>query len=109
MPDQHALDLIHEERADAFNQYVEKNGGEVDLTNAHLRSHDLRKFHLAKANLGGAYLRAADLRALDLSEARLDGASLKDARVSGTLFPRDLSADEISLSLVHGTRLRHRP
>lgn len=108
MPDQHALELIHEEHDDAFNQYVEKSGGEIDLTNAHLRSHDLRKFNLKRANLCGAYLRAADLRALDLSDAWLDGASLKDARVSGTLFPRDLHADEIIMSLTHGTRLRHR-
>ncbi|MFO7636044.1 MAG: GNAT family N-acetyltransferase [Clostridia bacterium] len=42
------------------------------------------------------------------SETRLDGASINAAKVSGTLFPRELSAEEITLSLLHGTRMRYR-
>jgi hypothetical protein len=44
-----------------------------------------------------------DLRSVDLEHATLNGA-----RVSGTLFPKNISADEIALSLQHGTCLRTR-
>lgn len=106
MADEKALALIQEEQVEAFNQLVEANGGTVDLSNSHLRAYDLRKCKLRRANLSGAYMRAADLRSVDLSEAILDGASIKEAKVSGVLFPRDLSPQEIILGLVHGTRLR---
>ncbi len=106
MADPHALNLIQEERYLEFNNYVDNAGGVVDLTGAHLRAYDLRKFKLQKADLSGAYLRSADLRSLDLSLAKLDGASMKEAKVSGVLFPRYLSAQEIQLSLTFGTRLR---
>lgn len=106
MADPRALALIQEERFLEFNNLVESLNGYVDLTGAHLRGYDLRKCKLFRADLTGAYMRSADLRSLDLSEAKLNGASIKEARVSGALFPRDLAADEIGLSLVHGTRLR---
>jgi hypothetical protein len=38
----------------------------------------------------------------------LEGASINSAKISGTYFPPSLSAEEITLSLVHGTRLRYR-
>jgi uncharacterized protein YjbI with pentapeptide repeats len=57
--------------------------------------------------MSGAYLRHADLRGLDLSETNLEGASINSAKISGTYFPTTLSAEEITLSLVHGTRLRN--
>ena len=79
-----------------------------DLENADLRMADLREANLRQANLRGAYLRQADLRGLDLSEANLDGASINEARISGTLFQRDIAADEITLSVWKGTRLRAR-
>lgn len=106
MADPHALSLIQEERFLEFNNLADSKGGEVDLSGAHLRGYDLRKCKLRKANLSGAYLRSADLRSVDLCEAQLDGASMKEARVSGVLFPREISAEEIRLSLTYGTRLR---
>jgi hypothetical protein len=39
----------------------------------------------------------------------LAGCSLFHAKVSGTLFPSNLDADEIRLSLEQGTRMRTRP
>lgn len=106
MADQRALDLVQEERHLEFNNLVESTGGQVDLSNAHLRGYDLRKFKLGQANLSGAYLRSSDLRGLDLSKANLEGASIREAKVSGVLFPCNLTPEEINLSLVHGTRLR---
>lgn len=109
MADLIALDLIQEERFEEFNRLVAGNGGRVDLSGAHLRGFDLRKCHLSQADLTNAYLRSADLRSLDLSQAQLDGASIKEAKVSGTLFPRDIGPEEIRLSLEFGTRLRVKP
>jgi uncharacterized protein YjbI with pentapeptide repeats len=106
MADSHALNLIQEERFLEFNNLVDSTGGVVDLSGAHLRGYDLRKCKLSKADLTGAYLRSSDLRSVDLSEAKLEGASMKEAKVSGVLFPRELSAEEIRLSLTYGTRLR---
>ena len=106
MADPRALNLIQEERILEFNNLVEASNGEVDLTGSHLRGYDLRKCKLRKADLTGAYLRSSDLRSVDLSEAKLDGASIKEAKVSGTLFPRNLPPAEIALSLEYGTRLR---
>lgn len=107
MADQRALGYLQEERYLEFNNYVDAQNGVVDLNGAHLRAYDLRKCHLAGADLTNAYMRSTDLRSVDLSGAKLDGASLKEAKVSGTLFPRDLAAAEIQMSLEHGTRLRH--
>jgi uncharacterized protein YjbI with pentapeptide repeats len=104
--DKVALGFLQDEKYEEFNRYVERQGGVVDLSYSHLRSYDLRKANLTKANLTGAYMRASDLRALDLSEATLDQASFKDAKISGTLFPRNISAWEIMLSWEHGTRVR---
>jgi len=99
--------MLREGRADGFNAWVAEHGP-ADLTGANLRMADLRGAELRHARLRGAYLRAADLRGQDLSSCDLDGASLSGAKVSGVRFPDDLPADEIMMSLAHGTRLRAR-
>ncbi len=101
------ITLLREDKIDEFNQLAGEKP--VDLENADLRMVDLRRANLAKANLRGAYLRNADLRGVDLSDADLAGASLHDARISGCLFPMSISAEEISLSVTLGTRMRPRP
>ena len=78
----------------------------VDFSNCDLRGTDLRGADLSKVVLRGCYLRDADLRGLDLSRLDLGGCSLLHAKVSGTLFPLNLRAEEIRLSLEQGTRLR---
>ena len=107
MADQQALDLVQEEKYLQFNDMVEASANPIDLSGAHLRGYDLRKFQLSNANLSGAYLRGSDLRGLDLSQANLEGASLRDAKVSGVLFPKTILPEELMLSLTHGTRLRY--
>ncbi len=105
MSDEKMLALIQEDRHDEFNRLVETNPS-VDLSGAHLRAYDLRKFNLKSADLTNAYMRSTDLRSLDLRDAKLDGASMKDAKVSGVFFPHSLAPEEIALSLANGTRLR---
>jgi uncharacterized protein YjbI with pentapeptide repeats len=48
------------------------------------------------------------LRGIDFSNARLEGASINGARISGAFFPAELSADEIMLSVNHGTHMRYK-
>ncbi len=96
--------LLRDERIDEFN--VEAAKAPPDLTNADLRMVDLRRADLHRAILRGAYLRNADLRGVDLSDADLHGASLHDAQIGGCLFPIELAADEVMLSIQWGTRMR---
>ena len=95
---------LREGRFDEFNRMAATEP--PDLRDADLRMLDLRQADLSRADLRGAYLRNADLRGLDLSGASMDGASLHDAKVAGVLFPAALPAEEISLSLTSGTRMR---
>jgi len=37
----------------------------------------------------------------------MDGASINACKISGVLFPVELSTSEIELSLFHGTRMRY--
>jgi uncharacterized protein YjbI with pentapeptide repeats len=69
---------------------------------------DLRGLDAAGIDFSNSYFRAADLRGIDFSTTNLAGASLNSARVSGVLFPAELTPEEIELSVNRGTRLRYR-
>ena len=99
--------LLREGRIQAFNER-RRGGEECDLRGCDLRSLDLRELETDGLDLRHCYLRQADLRGLDLSNTLMDGASINGAKISGTYFPLQLSAEEINLSLVHGTRMRCR-
>ena len=45
---------------------------------------------------------------VDFRKARLEGASINAAKISGAYFPAELTASEIELSLLHGSRMRYR-
>ena len=98
--------LLKQGETDEFNRRREA-GEEVDLRGVDLRGADLRELIAKDLDLGDAYLRHADPRGLDLRQTNLEGASINSAKISGTYFPAALSAEEITLSLVHGTRLRY--
>jgi uncharacterized protein YjbI with pentapeptide repeats len=99
--------LLKEGRVDEFNR--RRAAGETcNLCNADLRGTDLRGLDARDLDMGNTYLRHADLRGIDLTQTNLEGASINSAKISGTYFPSTLSAEEITLSLVHGTRLRYR-
>ncbi|MCU7914935.1 MAG: pentapeptide repeat-containing protein [Candidatus Thiodiazotropha sp. (ex Gloverina cf. vestifex)] len=99
--------LLKEGHAEEFNRRREE-GESFDLRGADLRGADLRGLNGRDLDLANAYLRHADLRGIDLTHTNLEGASINSAKISGTYFPATLSAEEIKLSLVHGTRLRYR-
>jgi len=100
-------DLLRSGRIQEFNQRKAK-GEPCDLRGANLRGLDLRNMDARGLDMSNCYLRHADLRGVDFSETRLDGASINGARISGAYFPAELSAEEINLSLQHGTRMRYR-
>ena len=98
--------LLREGNITEFNTRFE-GGEKPEFTNCDFRSVDLRGLEVTGADFSGSYFRQADLRGLDLSQCNLEGASINSAHISGTLFPKELSAQEILLSHKHGTRMRY--
>ncbi len=98
--------LLREGKVAEFNK--RKAAGEKsDLINGDFRGLDLRNLDAAGLDFRGCYFRQADLRGIDFSTSNLEGASIHGARISGVYFPRELTADEINLSLANGTRMRY--
>ena len=83
------------------------SGEKADLQGCDLRGLDLRGLEADGLDFSGSYLRQTDLREIDFRKACLEGASINAAKISGVYFPVELSAQEIELSLLHGTRLRY--
>lgn len=99
--------LLREGRVSVFNE-EKARGKTCDLTHCDFRGLDLRGWDADGLDLSGGYFRQADLRGVDLSKAKLEGASLHSARIAGAYFPKAIAADEIIMSLMHGTRMRYR-
>ena len=99
--------LLREGGVEEFNS--RRAGGEdCDLRGCDFRTLDLRKLDAKGLDLRDCYFRQADLRGVDLSETNLEGASINMAKISGAFFPTELTAEELNLSLTHGTRMRYR-
>lgn len=99
--------LLRECKIEEFN--TRRASGETcDLRGCDFRTLDLRELDAKDLDLRDCYFRQADLRGVDLSEANLEGASINAAKISGAYFPPELSAEELNLSLTHGTRMRYR-
>jgi uncharacterized protein YjbI with pentapeptide repeats len=99
--------LLRDGKIEDFNAARDR-GETISLSGMDLRGLDLRCINTKGLDMSNCYFRQADLRGVDLSEANLDGASIHAAKISGCLFPKALSADEIRLSLEHGIRMRYR-
>ncbi len=99
--------LLRHGKITEFNAQRE-DGAMYDLRHTDLRGVDLRGLNAKGLDMSDCYLRQADLRGIDFSETNLEGASISGAKISGTYFPAALSAQEITLSLLHGTRMRYR-
>ncbi len=98
--------LLREGCIKEFN--VKRAAGEkVDLTRCDLRGLDLRGLEVDGLDFSECYFRQADLRGIDFRKAKLEGASINAAKISGVYFPVELTASEIELSLLHGTRMRY--
>ncbi|WP_028302923.1 pentapeptide repeat-containing protein [Oceanospirillum maris] len=107
----HVLDnllyrCLRDEDIDGFNR-ARAGGEHSDLRSGDFRGLDLRNMDAHGLDLSNAYFRSADLRGIDFSHTRLEGASIAQANISGCLFPKEVSADELVMSLNHGTRIRY--
>ncbi|WP_417596348.1 pentapeptide repeat-containing protein [Oceanospirillum sp.] len=98
--------LLREEDIGAFNQ-ARSCDETTDLRSGDFRGLDLREMNAHKLDMSNAYFRGADLRGIDFSQTNLEGASIAQANISGCFFPKEISADELVMSLNHGTRLRY--
>lgn len=98
--------LLREGKVDEFNQRIAA-GEQVDLTSCDFRHLNLQGLIAKGLDFSNSYFRQADLRGIDFSECRsMEGASIHAAKISGVYFPKQVSAQEILLSLEHGTRIR---
>lgn len=100
-------ETLRNENIDAFNQAKARIAEYPSFSFGDFRGLDLRGIDVDDLDLSNAYFRGADLRGVDFSKANLQGASIAGAKISGCLFPVELHADEIVMSLNHGTRMRY--
>lgn len=99
--------LLREGDVEEFNRRVAA-GEQVDLRGCDFRHLNLQGLEAKGLDFSNCYFRQADLRGIDFSECfSLEGASIHGAKISGVYFPRQLRAEEIELSLLHGTRMRY--
>jgi len=98
--------LLRHGKVGEFNERV-ANGESCELAGGDFRGTDLRNLNASGLDMRSCYFRQADLRGIDFSETQLEGASISGAKISGTFFPKELRAEEILLSLTHGTRMRY--
>jgi len=97
--------LLREGKIDEFNE--KKKEGEVcDLQSCDFRLLDLRGLNAFGLDFRDAYFRQSDLKGIDFRGSLLDGATINGAKISGAYFPTNIPAQEILLSLEHGTRIR---
>jgi uncharacterized protein YjbI with pentapeptide repeats len=101
--------LLRQEKIKEFNEQKQGVGTVVSFQFCDFRGLDLRGMDAEGLDLRGAYFRGADLRGIDFRKTHLEGASIASTKISGCFFPSAIEADEIMMSLSHGTRMRYRP
>jgi hypothetical protein len=107
----HIKDPLYEtlrtEDISAFNAKKSARGDLPSFAHGDFRGLDLRGMDAKGLDMSHAYFRGADLRGIDFSHSNLEGASIAGAKISGSFFPDRLQADELLMSLNHGTRMRY--
>ena len=103
------FELLRADQVDEFNR--RKAAGEPtdgQLYGGDFRGLDLRNLDADGLDLRDAYFRGADMRGIDFRKANIEGASFCQAHISGCYFPKEVSAEEIRLSVDLGIRIRYR-
>lgn len=99
--------LLREGKVAEFNQRIAA-GELVNLSGCDFRHVNLQGVNTKGLDFTDSYFRQADLRGVDFTECKsMRGASIHGAKISGAYFPPQISAQEVLLSLEHGTRLRY--
>ncbi len=99
--------LLRTGQIEQFNA-LKASGSICDLVGCDLSRTDLRGLNADGLDFSDCTFRMADLRGIDFRKANLEGASFAETNLSGVYFPKEVSAEEISLALQHGTRIRYR-
>ena len=100
--------LLRDGKVAEFNQRIEA-GETANLVGCDFRHLDLQGLNAKGLDFSNSYFRQTDLRGIDFSECdSLQGASIHAAKISGCYFPAEITADEVLLSLEHGTRMRYK-
>jgi len=99
-------DLLRDGKIDEVNSKI-GNGAEPSFSSTDFRALNLSGLNTQNIDFSNSCFRLTDLRGLDLSGCNLKGASFRGANISGTLFPANISAQEIMMSVEYGTRLRY--
>ena len=98
--------LLREQKIQEFNKH-KAAGKKCDLTNADFRGLNLQGLDATGLDFSNSYFRSSDLRGIDFSKSKLEGASIHEAKVSGCFFPVEISSDELTMSIIRGTRIRY--
>lgn len=98
--------LLRDGKIDQFNALRAK-GKDCNLIDCDFRAVDLQGLDAEGLDFSGCYFRLADLRGVDFSRAIMESASIHDAKISGAYFPAELTAEEITMSMIRGTRMRY--
>lgn len=97
---------LRSENISAFNKAKATTSPLPSFELCDFRGLDLRGLDADGLDLRNAYFRGADLRGIDFRNAQLEGASIAGTKISGCYFPKNISSNELIMSLNHGTRLR---
>ena len=98
--------LLRDENVEEFNKQ-KAAGVSAELKGCDFRGLDLRTLDAAGLDISDSYFRSADLRGIDFRETKMEGVSFTNCKISGCYFPREISAQEVLMSLEHGTRIRY--
>ena len=98
--------LLREEKVEEVNQLL-KQGNKPDFSATDFRALHLRGLIVKNVDFSNSYFRMTDLRGIDFRTCNLEGASLHSAYITGCYFPKELSSEEIRMSVEHGTRMRY--
>jgi uncharacterized protein YjbI with pentapeptide repeats len=104
-PEDPLYQLLRSEKVAEFNEQ-KAAVAHIDFHDCDFRGLDLRGLDTKKIMFRGAYFRGADLRGIDFSHCDMHGVSLASAQISGCLFPSNIDATEIFMSVEKGIRMR---
>jgi len=104
--DNKAYKLLRERRIAEFNSLHEQGLLNTDFSGLSFRGIDLRGMDANGLDFSNCRFRQSDLRGINFTNTKLEGASFYGAKISGTYFPKEFSANELLLSVTQGTRVR---
>ncbi len=104
--DNKGYNLLSDRKIADFNAMRSRGELGNDYHGLAFRGCDLRGLDAEGLDLSGCKFKQADLRGINFSNTKLDGASIYGSKISGCLFPKEIRADEIMMSVQQGTRMR---